>query len=179
MWYRVWGSSGTAVSAVIAGARDADGSPGHFVIGVDLGTPQSYWKVAALNDGHTPVVSPDPELGRLIEQGATGTGNLRATTCEEAYALADVIVVDVHLDVVSRAADSACDVLVDIEAFKAAVRTVGRLMRPEALVLIETTDPIGTCEKGCVPNSPRGTGPSGHLRLAATRARVRACDARP
>ena len=55
--------------------------------------------------------------------------------------------VDVHLDVVSRVADSACDVLVDIEAFKAAVRTVGRLMRPEALVLIETTVPIGTCEK--------------------------------
>ena len=77
------GFVGTAVSAVIAGARDADGSPRHFVIGVDLGTPQSYWKVAALNDGHTPVVSPDPELGRLIEQGATGTGNLRATACEE------------------------------------------------------------------------------------------------
>jgi hypothetical protein len=40
------GFVGTAAAAVLADARDAEGRPLYFVIGVDLPTPQAYWKVA-------------------------------------------------------------------------------------------------------------------------------------
>src|SRR5205809_2067572 len=48
------GFVGAAVCAAVAGASDSDGNPSHYVIGVDLPTAESYWKVAKLNSGLFP-----------------------------------------------------------------------------------------------------------------------------
>ena len=143
------GFVGAAVAAVIAGARDVAGRPLYFVIGTDLATPGSYWKVAKINAGEAPIRSPDVELGTLIEHGARITGNLRATTCEEAYGMADVIVVDLPLDVTGW--DEVANIEIGLEAFEAALGAIGRHMRADALVVIETTVPPGACEKIAAP----------------------------
>lgn len=143
------GFVGAAVAAVIAGARDAAGQPLYFVIGTDLATPGSYWKVAKINAGEVPIGSPDAELGALIEDGARATGNLRATTREEAYQLADVIVVDLPLDVTGW--DEGTGIEIGLAAFEAALGAIGRNMRAEALVVIETTVPAGACERIVAP----------------------------
>ena len=145
------GFVGAAVAATVAGATLDDGRPAHFVVGVDLPTPQGYWKVAKLNDGEPPFRAPDPELERLVRQGARERRNLRATACEEAYGLADVIVVDVHLDVENRVVDDPAEIRVGIDGLEAALRAIGSHMRPDALVLIETTVPMGTSERIALP----------------------------
>jgi len=143
------GFVGAAVAAVIAGARDAAGRPLYFVIGTDLATPGSYWKVAKINAGEAPIGSPDAELGALIEDGTRATGNLRATTCEEAYGLADVIVVDLPLDVTGW--DGGTGIEIGLATFEAALGAIGRHIRPDTLVVIETTVPPGACEKIAAP----------------------------
>ena len=59
------GFVGSAVAAVIAAARDESGNPLYFVLGLDLPSPSGYWKVAKINDGLVPIVSPDLELPQL------------------------------------------------------------------------------------------------------------------
>jgi UDP-N-acetyl-D-glucosamine dehydrogenase len=145
------GFVGSAVAAVIADAKDSSGKPIYFVIGIDLPTPSSYWKVARLNEGIPPIVSTDAELDRLVYQATKEGQNLYATSSEIAYTLADVIVVDVHLDVCNRLVLSPDDIQINLKSFEAAISTIGRSMRHDTLVLVETTVPVGTCEKIVLP----------------------------
>jgi UDP-N-acetyl-D-glucosamine dehydrogenase len=169
------GFVGAAVSAVIADARDLSGAPRHFVIGVDRATPESYWKVATLAAGGCPVASPDAGLPALIRQAVLHAGNLRATSAAGVYALADVIVVDVPLDVTCRTASSASEISIGLDGFMAAIRSVGRAMRPDALVLIETTVPPGATEQLVWPalmKERAARGITAPLRLAHSYERV-------
>jgi UDP-N-acetyl-D-glucosamine dehydrogenase len=145
------GFVGAAVAAAVASAVDDQGRHLHYVIGVDLARPETYWKVARINAGMPAVVSADPELAALTRRAVVTTGNLRATTAEEAYRLADVIIVDVHLDVRNRVVESPFEIEVDLEGFAGALRTVGRHMAPDALVLVETTVPVGACRRVALP----------------------------
>ncbi len=145
------GFVGAAVAAVVANASDDAGERLHYVIGVDLATPGSYWKVGKINEGEPPFRTPDAKLPAILREAVQERENLRATTCEEAYSLADVIIVDVPLDVEDRVAQGAQEIRVGLAAFEAAVHTIGRNMRPDALVLVETTVPMGACERVALP----------------------------
>ncbi|MDR3400914.1 MAG: nucleotide sugar dehydrogenase [Chthoniobacter sp.] len=145
------GFVGSAVAAVVAAARDAAGQPRYFVIGVDLPTPAGYWKIAKLNEGLVPFASPDAEFDRLVHEGVNESHNLSATSVEEAYSLAETIVIDVQLDVIDRTERDAADIAINLGSLEAAARTIGRNMRPDALVLVETTVPFGTCERVLLP----------------------------
>ena len=145
------GFVGSAVAAVLADATDANGQPRWFVIGVDLVSPSSWWKIARLNEGQSPIAAPDPEFDRLVRQAVLERGNLCATPLEEAYEMAEVIVVDVQLDVIDRLVQSPSDIQLDLQGFEAAIRAVGRRMRADALVLVETTVPVGACEQVVLP----------------------------
>jgi UDP-N-acetyl-D-glucosamine dehydrogenase len=144
------GFVGSALAAVLAGARNVEGSPQFMVIGVDLPTAGSYWKIGMINEGRSPIVSPDPELAELIRQGVE-VGNLFAVTDPSVMSLADVIVMSVHLDVADRTVEDAEEISVNVDAFKDAVRTVGQHMSEAALVMIETTVPIGTTRMLALP----------------------------
>jgi UDP-N-acetyl-D-glucosamine dehydrogenase len=145
------GFVGSAVAAVIADASDANGQPRWFVIGVDLPGPSGWWKIARINEGKAPIQAPDPEFDRLVHRGVLDRRNLCATAAEAAYELADVIVVDVQLDVRDRLVQAPSEIDLDLRGFQAAIRIVGQRMRPNALVLVETTVPVGTCEKIALP----------------------------
>jgi nucleotide sugar dehydrogenase len=140
------GFVGAAVAAVVANATNADGEPLYYVIGVDLPSANGYWKIERLNNGVNPIVSPDPQLSVLIHKAVHETRNLCAIGSEAAFGLADVIVVDVNLDVCNRGELDPANIDIDLDSFKSALRAVGRSMKSDALVLIETTVPIGTCE---------------------------------
>lgn len=169
------GYVGAAVAPVIAATRDAAGEPLYLVIGVDLASPESYWKVARLNEGISPIVSADPYLGDLTADGVLRTGNLCATVSEPALAEADVIVVEIPQGVHSRVMNGAAEFTVDLRDFEQAIRTIGRQMRPEALVLVESTVPIGTCERLIHPvlqEEREARGMSAPVRLAYAYERV-------
>jgi nucleotide sugar dehydrogenase len=154
------GFVGTAVCAALARTGR------QLVIGVDQATPTSYWKVAALGAGSAPP-SADPELDTVLREGVAD-GRLFATTVEEAYGLADVVVVDVDLglDESSNAA---------IEPFQRAIRAIGRHLRDDALVVVETTVPVGTCRTVVLPileEELRRRGLQPNVRLANAYERV-------
>lgn len=141
------GFVGAAVAAVIATASDAENNPFYFVIGVDLATANGYWKIAKLNAGIAPISSPDPELDKLTHTAVNVQGNLAATSSEEAYSLADVIIVDLPLDVEDRFVNTTKEVDIRLGPFEAALHVIGRRMRSDTLVIVETTVPIGFCER--------------------------------
>ena len=71
-------------------------------------------------------------------------GNFWATTDSSYFTQADVVVVDINLDVQYT---EKKEPQLDLTPFEAAVHTLGRYIPPEALVIVETTVPPGTCEK--------------------------------
>ncbi len=134
------------MAVAVGMAKDQKGSPIYDVVGVDLPTESGKKRVYALNHGEFPFPTSDTKLTKGLK-GVHKNGNLRATTDESVYAEADIIVVDIHLDIPFLDDEPQ----LRFESFKKAIRTIGRYARPGALVIIETTVPPGACEKIVVP----------------------------
>lgn len=140
------GFVGAVMSLVCANALHAD----YAVIGVDLATPAAWWRVASLRAGRFPLTASDPKIDEFHIRSKE-LGNFHATTDPYAYSLADVIIVDVNLDVAKHGVDDP-SYGVDLSGFRSAIETIGANCRPDALVLVETTVPPGTCEKLVLPS---------------------------
>jgi nucleotide sugar dehydrogenase len=138
------------MAVAVANARDESGGLLFNVIGVDLPDGTGPAKVRAINEGRLPVVSTDDELVAAFGN-AWASGNLIATTNEEAFCLADITVVDIHLDIESiDGRPGFC-----LDAFRKAMCTLGARMRPGSLVIVETTVPPGTCRHVAIPELAR------------------------
>jgi nucleotide sugar dehydrogenase len=135
------GFVGAAMSVAAANAKDANGEPCFTVIGLDLPTDAGRQRIDALCRGEFPFATTDPELVTAAAS-AHAQGNLRATSDPEVIGSADIVVVDVHLDVQSGSEPPRAD----LAPFRSAIRSVGEHLRPGALVIVETTVPPGTCE---------------------------------
>ncbi|MCH8478626.1 MAG: hypothetical protein LAT56_11865, partial [Wenzhouxiangella sp.] len=140
------GFGGSAMATAVALADDAQGEPIYDVFGVDLPSPAGQKRVDAINAGRFPFETSDPKLQPAVAR-ASARGNLRATTEASVYGKADIIVVDVHLDIPFRDDEPQ----LQFEGFEKALRTIGQWMQPHALVIVETTVPPGTCQKVVVP----------------------------
>ncbi|HSU27292.1 MAG TPA: nucleotide sugar dehydrogenase, partial [Chitinophagaceae bacterium] len=138
------GFVGSVMGLVIANAPGEE----YIVIGVDLPTPLSYWKICSINEGQFPVVADDPKIDTYYKNTRT-KGNYHATADPYAYTRADIIIVDINLDVEKKfGADRALTGYhVDLTAFKKAIETIGANAKADTLVLVETTVPPGTTEK--------------------------------
>src|SRR5215472_16643645 len=100
------GFVGAAVTIAVASARDAAGRPRYNVVGVDLPTPDGIARIEALTRGAFPFATAD---SRLSEQAAKNhlVGNMAAGSDPQAFGSAEVIIVDVPLDVTQTAEDEA------------------------------------------------------------------------
>lgn len=135
-----------AVNAAVISNCEVDSEHPYFVLGVDLPTENSFWKIGKINKGESPFNVEDPRVQEMIEKGKSDD-RLKATWVKSAYSYADIVVVDVNLDVGKRGKGEINDFTVNIESFKKAMKDVGKHIDPDALVLIETTVPPGTTEK--------------------------------
>ena len=145
------GFVGSAVAASIASATDRQGRPLYFVVGIDQASSDSFWKIGKVNDGLVPGGSADIEFDRILEQAVKERNNLCATASEEAYGIAETIVVDVPLDVVNTTVELRSEIDINLREFETAIRAFARKMRRDALILVETTVPIGFCERRVLP----------------------------
>lgn len=136
------GFVGSAMSVAVANSRTPTGEPSFNVIGVDLDNEQGRKRVKAINEGRFDMPSTDPKMAKAILE-AKNAGNLIASVDPSAYSLADVIVIDIHLDLET---DSNHKPTVDFTNLKKAVRTVAMQAKVGALILVETTVPPGTCQ---------------------------------
>ena len=165
------GFVGAAMATAIALAKDQKGEPIYQVFGVDLENNNGISRVNSINEGKFPFETTDHELEKALKN-VNLRGNLTATTNSEVYAQADIVIVDVHLDIPFRDNEPK----LEFDAFKEALGIVANNIRAEALVIIETTVPPGTCEKIIVPLfskifNERGIDPS-RLLLAHSYERV-------
>ncbi|MFN0242239.1 MAG: nucleotide sugar dehydrogenase [Planctomycetota bacterium] len=143
------GFVGTAVAANLARTQTG-GKPTFFVIGIDQDTPAGREKVERMNAGRPPTYASDESLERVVNAAVTGSKNLVASTDPASIALGAVVVSCIQLDVV-RKAGQADEITVPTEGYAVAMRTVGRHMRPGTLVCIESTLPIGMCDRVLYP----------------------------
>ncbi len=139
------GFVGSVMALVIANSLKRD----HAVIGVDLPEKDSYWKVGAINEGEFPVVSTDPKVDSFFAE-AREHNTLMATTNPVAYEHADHIVVDIDLDA-EKDPETGALIDVPLSPIKEAIRTAGERCKADALFLVETTVPPGTCEHVIFP----------------------------
>jgi UDP-N-acetyl-D-glucosamine dehydrogenase len=142
------GFVGAAMAVAVSEALDEHGEPYFNVIGVDLPNSRGIHAVNSLNQGIFPAESNDEEL-RSATLRSKDRGNLIAVTDEEAYSIADVVIVDVNLDL--GPAESNGEPTVRFDNFQKAIEIIGNRMKPKCLVLVETTVPPGTCENIVYP----------------------------
>ncbi len=137
------GFVGSVMGLVVANALTEE----YAVIGIDLPTAGSWWKISSINEGVFPVVSSDTKIDTYF-QNAIKKKNYYASFDSYAYSKADIIVVDINLDVNKQSAsDDPEKYSVDMSSFRKAIETIGHHCRPDVLVLVETTVPPGTTEK--------------------------------
>ena len=119
----------------------------YAVIGVDLLLPSTYSKTKSLNEGRFPLVADDPLIEEYYRK-ALEQKNLRATCDPVAYKYADVVVVDINLDVNKESSllGNLNGFSVDMSAFRSAMQTLGENCQENVLILVETTVPPGTCQ---------------------------------
>jgi len=136
------------VGAVMALVCANGVSEEYAVIGVDLPDEKNFLKIKSINDGVFPLNADDPKIYEFYNKSLR-RGNLLATYDPLAYGFADVIVVDVNLDVekLSSSTGNLKNYDVDLANFKKAISCIGTHCHENVLVLVETTVPPGTCEK--------------------------------
>ncbi|MDB4603785.1 nucleotide sugar dehydrogenase [bacterium] len=120
----------------------------YAVIGIDLARKDTYWKIKAINDGVFPLVADDPKIAEFFKRSQE-KGNFFATYDAAAYKYADIVIVDINLDVQKKSDGNGSleGFDVDLGGFKAAIKSIGANCREDVLVLVETTVPPGTCEQ--------------------------------
>jgi len=139
------GFVGAVMGAIIADA-ETNNKTKYFVIGIDLPTQDSFWKIPTINNGKSPFKAKDSDVDDIFQRTIIQKNNYIASWVSEAFAEADIIVVDINLDVVKTTLGHAEEASVSIESFKKAMETIGNNMRKNALIVIETTIPPGTVE---------------------------------
>ncbi len=142
------GFVGTAMSLVVANSDDHQ----YAVVGVDQGNEASYWKIGDINSGILPLVSSDPLIEEFFHESRY-RNTFYATQDIDVFSKADVIIVDINLDV-TKSRDGAGNLTaydVPMDRFKSAIKTIGNSCREDVLILVETTVPPGTCKKIIYP----------------------------
>jgi UDP-N-acetyl-D-mannosaminuronic acid dehydrogenase len=119
------GYVGISVASSLAGA-------GFDVIGIEIKAD----RVEKINAGECPIEGIEPGLPELIAK-VTKSGKLKATTDYNALKSADIILIDVDTPVAS-------DHRPRFEALRSACRALGRVMKQDALVIVESTVAPGT-----------------------------------
>ena len=127
------------------------GTPNKFVIAMQRPSTRSYWKIPYLNRGIAPVESEDPEVAPLIDRCVNEKKTLTATFTYDALCLADVVVVDVQCDYFKETFGDCRQGHADIAALEESLKIIGEKIKPDCLVLIETTVPPGTTEYVAYP----------------------------
>ncbi|HVS09491.1 MAG TPA: nucleotide sugar dehydrogenase, partial [Planctomycetota bacterium] len=166
------GFVGTAVAANLSRAR-LRGAALFFVIGLDQDAPAGREKVARLDAGVPPTYASDPSLERVVREACLETANLAGTTDPRAVALADVIVSCINLDLVREPGQTE-RLSVPTQGYAEAMRTLGRHMRPGTLVCVESTLPLGLCDRVLWPALCQGQREAG-VDVEATPPRLAYC----
>ena len=137
------GFVGAAMAVAVSNAVDSNGKPYFNVIGVDLPTNAGKERIEKINSGIFPFKTVDNKI-ITGTKNAVSQGNLSATTDEKVFSNADTVLVSINLDLIYKDGKIPS---VNLDMFKNAMHTLGKNIKENVLVIVETTVPPGTCEK--------------------------------
>ncbi|MCX5815332.1 MAG: nucleotide sugar dehydrogenase [Proteobacteria bacterium] len=145
------GFVGAVMAAIVADTVNESCTPSKFVIGMQRPSPRSYWKIPKLNEGISPVRAEDPEVDPMIRRCVLDKKTLTATFTYDVLQFADVVIVDVQLDYTKTELGNVRSGHVEMTALEESFDIIARRIKPECLVLIETTVAPGTTEQVAFP----------------------------
>ncbi len=145
------GFVGAVMAAIVADTKDSTGKSAKFVIGVQRPSVRSFWKIHLLNRGESPVKAEDPEVDPMIRRCVLEKKTLVATFNEDVLKLVDCVVVDVQCDYLKESLGDLQTGRADMAALEKSFGTIAERIRPDCLVLIETTVAPGTTEQVAYP----------------------------
>ena len=115
----------------------------YAVIGFDLASQESLWKIGDFNCGVIPISCGDLELSAafdstFVDRRSIATDNLRhVDSC-------DVLIVAINLDVQKRyESDGELSYHTETAPYLKCVEEIGRNISPSTLVILESTVPVG------------------------------------
>lgn len=149
------GFVGTAVAANLARAQGPGGRALFFVVGLERDDEAGREKVARLDRGEPPTFASDPSLGRVVAAAAAEPRSVAGAVDPAVLRHADVVLSCINLDL-RRAPGQTAALEVPVEDYAAAMRTVGAHVRPGTLVCVESTVPLGLCDRVLQPALERG-----------------------
>lgn len=145
------GFVGAVMAAIVADTVGQNGKPSKFVIGMQRPSVRSFWKIPMLNSGVSPVKAEDPEVDPMIRRCVLEKKTLAATFTYDVLSLADVVIVDVQLDYAKKDLGNVRTGDVEMTALEESFEIIAKRIKPDALVLIETTVAPGTTEQVAFP----------------------------
>jgi UDP-N-acetyl-D-glucosamine dehydrogenase len=145
------GFVGAVMAAIVADTTDGNDKPSKFVIGMQRPSVRSYWKIPKLNEGVSPVKAEDPEVDPMIRRCVLEKKTLTATFTYDVLQFADVVIVDVQLDYTKKELGNVRSGFVEMAALEESFDVIARHIKPDCLVLIETTVAPGTTEQIAYP----------------------------
>ena len=141
------GFVGFAMGVAVANAKDKHSYlPLYDVVGIDLPNELGIKKIKDINNGVFPISCNDKNLEKAYRD-VIACGNFKASDDPKEYEDADIVIIDINLDVSMNGELSK----VEFFNFKQAIETIGLRLKKDTLVLVETTVPPGTTEKIVLP----------------------------
>ena len=141
------GFVGFAMAIAVANARDPKSNlPLYDVMGVDLPTDEGQKKIEDINNGNFPINCNDEELKTAYKE-CLKEGNFKASVNPDDFQDADVVIIDINLDVSIKGKHSE----VNFSPLEKAINTLGLKINKNTLVIVETTVPPGTTERIIYP----------------------------
>jgi nucleotide sugar dehydrogenase len=142
------GFVGSVMSLVVANSPQDE----YAVIGVDLPNEQGKEKIRKLNNGEFPLNTSDSKVYELFDE-AYQKEKFCATYDTYAYSVADVVIVDINLDVEKKQDEnySLDSYDLSLSGFKKGITSIAENCKEDVLIIVETTVPPGTCQKVVKP----------------------------
>ncbi|MFH1282271.1 MAG: nucleotide sugar dehydrogenase [bacterium] len=144
------GFVGSAMLTAVASARNKNNKHKFAVIGMDLPKIDAYWRVGMINDGKLPIKSNDIDLTNTFKKSFS-SGNIMATADKYGYSAADIIIVDINLDVRKGKLGFVEDSSINLRPLLTSMHQIAMRIKTSCLVIIETTMPPGICEYMIAP----------------------------
>jgi UDP-N-acetyl-D-mannosaminuronic acid dehydrogenase len=125
-------------------------TPEFNVVGVQRRSKRSGWKINWLNEGKNPIGGDEPMLSELIAK-TVKKGTFKVVDDISVCKDADIVLIDVQTPTDAERKPN-------YDSLKEVSENVGKYMRPETLVIIESTVAPGTTDKIVKPILERASG---------------------
>ncbi len=138
------GFVGSATALAIASKLDKNKKPLFSVCGIDLENNIGKDRISKINKGIFPFLSEDKNIPREMKK-CYKNKNLFATSSEENYSDADVIIISINCDLDTKAKS------IMLNKFSKSCELIAKKITSNTLVIVQSTVPPGTCEKIIYP----------------------------